>query len=324
VKVSRPFLILVSLLQLFLADPSAAQLVYPDKPIHLIVGFPPGSQPDIVARLLGQELAAAMKSPVVVDNVTGASGTIAAERLAKAPPDGYTVGLLSQTHVVISPILHKVAYDPLRDFSPVSQISVSPNLLVVATALPVHSVAQLVALAKSRPGQLTFASSGNGSGTHMAAELFRSAAGIDIRHIPYRGVVAAVPDLVAGRVTMMFSPLPVVSPQVRDGQLRALAVTSLRRSEAMPELPTVAEAGYPGFEATNWYGLLAPAGAPAGVVSRLHLEVTKALQVPELRRKLTDLGIEVVGNGPDEFASVIRNDIPRWSKLIKDAAIKEE
>jgi len=324
VKVSRPFLILASLLQLFLADPLAAQPVYPDKPIHMIVGFPPGSQPDIVARLLSHELAAAMRSPVVVDNVTGASGTIAAERLAKATPDGYTVGLLSQTHVVISPILHKVAYDPLRDFSPVSQISVSPNLLVVATTVPANSVAQLVELAKRRPGQLTFASSGNGSGTHMAAELFRSAAGIDIRHIPYRGVVAAVPDLLAGRVTMMFSPLPVVLPQVRLGQLRALAVTSLRRSEAMPELPTLAEAGYPGFEATNWYGLLAPAGAPASVVTRLHVEVIKALQLPELRRKLTDLGIEVVGNGPDEFTSVIRTDIPRWTKLIKDAAIKED
>lgn len=323
-KVSRPFLILASLLQLFLADPLAAQPVYPDKPIHMIVGFPPGSQPDIVARLLSHELAAAMRSPVVVDNVTGASGTIAAERLAKATPDGYTVGLLSQTHVVISPILHKVAYDPLRDFSPVSQISVSPNLLVVATTVPANSVAQLVELAKRRPGQLTFASSGNGSGTHMAAELFRSAAGIDIRHIPYRGVVAAVPDLLAGRVTMMFSPLPVVLPQVRLGQLRALAVTSLRRSEAMPELPTLAEAGYPGFEATNWYGLLAPAGAPASVVTRLHVEVIKALQLPELRRKLTDLGIEVVGNGPDEFTSVIRTDIPRWTKLIKDAAIKED
>ena len=323
-KVSRPFLILASLLQLFLADPLAAQPVYPDKPIHMIVGFPPGSQPDIVARLLSHELAAAMRSPVVVDNVTGASGTIAAERLAKATPDGYTVGLLSQTHVVISPILHKVAYDPLRDFSPVSQISVSPNLLVVATTVPANSVAQLVELAKRRPGQLTFASSGNGSGTHMAAELFRSAAGIDIRHIPYRGVVAAVPDLLAGRVTMMFSPLPVVLPQVRLGQLRALAVTSLRRSEAMPELPTLAEAGYPGFEATNWYGLLAPAGAPASVVTRLNVEVTKALQLPELRRKLTDLGIEVVGNGPDEFTSVIRTDIPRWTKLIKDAAIKED
>jgi len=231
VKVSRPFLILVSLLlQLPLADPSAAQSVYPDKPIHLIVGFPPGSQPDIVARLLGQEMAASMKSPVVVDNVTGASGTIAAERLAKAAPDGYTVGLLSQTHVVIGPILHRAAYEPLRDFSPVSQISVSPTLLVVATGVPANSVAELVKLAKRRPGLLTFASSGNGSGTHMAAELFKSAAGIDIRHIPYRGVVAAVPDLVAGRVTMMFSPLPVVSPQVRDGQLRALAVTSLRRN----------------------------------------------------------------------------------------------
>ena len=324
-NMSRPFLILVSFLQLLLADQSSsAQPIYPDKPIHMIVGFPPGSQPDIVARLLGHELAAAIRTPIVVDNVTGASGTIAAERLAKAAPDGYTLGLLSQTHVVISPILHKVAYDPLRDFSPVSQISVSPNLLVVATAVPANSVAQLVELAKSRPGLLTFASSGNGSGTHMAAELFRSAAGIDIRHIPYRGVVAAVPDLVAGRVTMMFSPLPVVLPQVREGQLRALAVTSLRRSAAMPELPTLAEAGYPGFEATNWYGLLAPAGTPVSVVTRLHLEVIKALQLPDLRRKLTDLGIEVVGNRPDEFTSIIRADIPRWTKVIKDAAIKED
>ncbi len=316
--------LIFGLLALLTVGSPAAQTTYPEKPIHIVVGFPPGSQPDIVARLLGQKLAEALGKAVVVENVTGAAGNIAADRVAKAAPDGYTLGLLSQTHIAINPSLYKLAYDPVKDFAPVSQVTVSPNMLVVHNAVPAKSVKELVALAKAQPGGLTFASSGSGSGTHMAAELFKSTTALDIRHIPYKGVVAAIPDLLGGRVTMMFSPIPVVLPLVREGKLRALAVTSLRRSSAAPELPTIAESGYPGFEATNWYGLFAPARTPATIVRRLHLETVKALALPELRGKLTDLGMEVIGNSPDEFASVIKSEIPKWAKMIKESGIKPD
>jgi tripartite-type tricarboxylate transporter receptor subunit TctC len=311
-------------LALLIAATAAAQSAYPEKAIHVIVGFPPGSQPDLVARLLSQKLAEALEKPVVVENVTGAAGSIAAERVAKAAPDGYTLGLLSQTHLVINPSIYKLSYDPVKDFSPVSQVTVSPNILVVANAVPAKTVTELIALAKAQPGMLTFASSGSGSGTHMAAEMFLATTAVDIRHIPYKGVVAAVPDLLAGRVSMMFSPIAVVLPLVREGKLRAIAVTSLKRSSAVPELPTIAESGYPGFEATNWYGLVAPARTPPELTRRLHLETVKALAAPEMRSKFGQLGIDVIGNSPEEFAAMIKSETPKWAKVIKKAGIKPD
>ncbi len=311
-------------LALLVATGALAQTGYPDRPIHLIVGFPPGSQPDTVARLIGKRLTDGLARTVIVENVTGAAGNIAAERVAKAGPDGYTLGLVSQTHVVINPALYKLPYDPVRDFAPIAQVSVSPNLLVVNTGVPAASVSELIALGKARPDALTYASSGTGSGTHMAAELFQSTTGVHLRHIPYKGVVAALPDLVGGRVSMMFSPIPVALPLVREGKLRALAITSLRRSSVIPQLPTIAESGYPGFEATNWYGLVAPAGTAATTISRLHAEVVKALGSPELRGKFADLGIEPIGNTPEEFAAAIASEAPKWAKLIKQAGIRLE
>ena len=320
----RIFGLIPAVIALLVSGGIAVQAAYPERPIHLVVGFPSGSQPDLVARLLGAKLAEALGKPVLVENVTGAAGNIAADRVAKAAPDGYTLGLLSQTHLVVNPSLYKLPYDPVGDFAPVSQVAVSPNMLVVNNAVAAQSVGDLVALARKQPGVLTFASSGSGSGTHMAAESFKSAAGIDITHVPYKGVVAALPDLVSGRVTLMFSPIPVVLPMVRAGKLRALAVTSAQRSVAVPDLPTVAESGYPGFEATNWYGVLAPARTPAPVVARLHLEIARALAQPDLHGKLTELGLEIIGNSSEEFAAAIKAEIPRWAKVIKDANIKVE
>jgi tripartite-type tricarboxylate transporter receptor subunit TctC len=316
--------LICGLLAPLIAATATAQTAYPEKPIHLIVGFPPGSQPDLVARLLGQKLTDSLEKPVAIENVTGAAGNIAADRVAKAAPDGYTLGLLSQTHMVINPLLYKLSYDPVKDFAPVSQVTVSPNMLVVANAVPANSVTELIALAKAQPGALTFASSGSGSGTHMAAEMFVAATAVEIRHIPYKGVVAAVPDLVAGRVSMMFSPIPVVLPQVREGKLRALAVTSLKRSSALPELPTVAQSGYPGFEATNWYGLVAPARTPAAVIARLHAETVKAVSAAETRTEFARLGIEAIGNSPQEFSAMIKSEIPKWAKVIRQAGIKPD
>jgi tripartite-type tricarboxylate transporter receptor subunit TctC len=316
--------LMFGLLALLIVGSPAAQTSYPEEPIRLVVGFPPGSQTDTVARLLGQKFADAWGKPVAIDNATGAAGNIAADRVAKAAPDGYTLGLMSQTQLVVNPSLYKLAYDPVKDFAPISQVTVSPNMLVVGNAVPAKSVKELVALAKAQPGGLTFASSGSGSVPHMAMELFKTVAALDTRPILYKGSVAAIPDLVGGRVTMMFSPMAAVLSAVREGKLRALGVTSLRRSSAAPELPTIAESGYPGFEATVWFGLLAPARTPATIVRKLHLETVNALAQSDVRAKFADLGVEGIGNSPDEFAAVIKSEIPKWAKVIKDSGIKPD
>jgi len=316
--------LMLGLLALLIVGSSAAQTTYPEKPIRVVVAFPPGGQPDAVARLLGQKFAEAWGKPIVADNATGAAGTIAADRVAKAAPDGYTLGFLGQGQLVINPSLYQLAYDPVKNFAPVSLVAVTPFVLVVHNSVPAKSVKELVALAKAQPGGLTFASAGSGSTPHMSAELFKSVAGLDVRHIPYKGVMAAIPDLLGGRVTMIFSPPLVALPLAREGKLRALAVTSLRRSSAAPELPTIAESGYPGFEVTSWYGLLAPARTPATIIRKLHLATGTALGLPDLRAKLTDLGLEAIGNSPDEFAAVIKSEIPKWAKVIKAAGIKPD
>jgi len=316
--------LMFGLLALLIVESPAAQTNYPEKPIRMVVGFPPGSSSDTVARLLGQKFAEAWGKPVLIDNAAGAAGNIAADRVAKAEPDGYTLGLLASPPLVVNPSLYKLAYDPVKDFAPVSQVTVSPNILVVHNTVPAKSVKELVALAKAQPGGLTFASGGSGSANHMAAELFKSMAGVDIRHIPYKGVPLAIPDLLGGRVTMIFSPTAIVLPLVREGKLRALAVTTLKRSSAVPELPTIAESGFPGFESTGWNGLLAPARTPATILRKLHLETVKALALTDVRAKLADLGVEGIGNSPDEFAAVIKSEIPKWAKVIKESGMKAD
>jgi len=313
-----------ALVALLIAGSPLAQTNYPLNSIRLIAGFPPGSQSDSVARLLGGSIGEAWGKPVLIDNVPGAAGNIAADRVAKAAPDGYTLGLLGQGQIVVNPNLYKLAYEPVKDFAPVSQVYMSTNILIVHNALPAKSVKELVALAKAHPGTLTFASGGSGSSNHMAAELLKSVAGVDIRHIPYKGVVLAIPDLLAGRVMMMFSPTSNVLPLVRDGKLRALAVTSLKRSPAVPELPTIAESGYPGYEATIWMGLFAPARTSATIIQKLHLETVKALALPDVRTKFADLGVEGIGSSPDEFAALIKSAIPKWAKVIKESGIKPD
>jgi tripartite-type tricarboxylate transporter receptor subunit TctC len=319
----RPGLLSAALAVLIIGSP-AARAAYPEKPIHIIVGIAPGSLPDTIARLLGQRLSELVGTPVVIDNVPGAAGNIAADRVAKAAADGYTLGLLTQTQIVVNPSLYKLAYDPVRDFAPISQLTISSNILVVNNAVPATSVKELVALAAAQPGRLTFASGGSGSGTHLAAELLKVAAGIDIRHIPYKGVTAAIPDLLAGRVTMMFSPIQSVLPLVHEGKLRALAVSSLNRAPTFPKVPTIAESGYPGFEVTLWNGLLAPAGTPAAIVDRLHLETVRALARADVRARFADLGLDTVGNSPTEFAAAVKSEIPRWAKVIRATGIKQD
>lgn len=312
------------LLALLVAGSPVAQSNYPEKPIRIAVGFPPGGPADTIARLLGQKLAEGLRRPVVIENVPGAAGNIGADRVAKAPSDGYTLGLLSDAQIVVNPSLYKLPYDPVRDFVPISQACITPTILVVHNAAPAKNVRELVALAKARPGELTFASGGSGTSAHLPGELLKYMAGIDISHVPYKGAVLAIPDLLSGRVTMMFSPVSIVLPLVRDGRLRALAVTSLKRSSTVPELPTMDESGYPGFEATVWLGLFAPARTPTGIVGKFHLETVKVLGQVDVRAKLADLGFEIIGNSPDEFATVVKSEIPKWTKLIKESGIKPD
>jgi len=316
--------VILSVSAIVTAGHAAAQSNYPEKPIRIIVGFPPGGPSDIVARLLGQKLAESLGKSVLVENVPGAAGNIGADRVAKAAPDGYTLGLPNEAQIVINPSLYKLPYDPVKDFAPITQVVVSAQVLVVHPSLPAKNVRELVALAKARPSELTFASGGSGNQVHLAGELLKSMAGIDISHIPYKGVALAIPDLLGGRVTMMFSPISVALPLVREKRLRALAVTSLRRSPTVPELPTMDESGFRGFETTPWFGLLAPATTPATIVRKLHLETVKVLALADVRVKFADLGMDVIGNSPDEFAAAIRSEIPKWAKLIKESGIKAD
>jgi tripartite-type tricarboxylate transporter receptor subunit TctC len=297
---------------------------YPVKPIRMIVGFPPGGQSDTVARLVGRALSESLRQPIAIENIAGAAGNIAAERVARAAPDGYTLGMLASPQLVINPTLYKLSFDPLKDFSAISRVVVTPTVLAVHTGVPVTNLNELIAIARSRPGQLTYASSGSGTEGHLTGELLKSIARIDVRHVPYKGVVAAVPDLVSGRVTMMFSPTVVVLPLVREGKLRALAVTSLKRSSAVPQVPTIAESGYPGFEVSGWNALMAPAGTATAIIRKLQMETTKAVSRQELHAKLVDLALEPVADAPDELGAIIKSQLFRWAQVIHTSGIHRD
>jgi hypothetical protein len=297
---------------------------YPAKPVHIVVGFSSGAATDSVARMLAQKFTDSWGTQVVVENVPGAGGNASGSRVAKAAPDGHTLGLFIEQQMVVNPSLYTMPFDPVKDFAPISKVAATSQILSVNIALPAKSLKELVALAKASPGKLTYASGGSGSAPHVATEFFKATAGIDIRHIPYKGVTLAIPDVLQGRVDMMFSPIQGVLAQVRDGKLRPLAVTSLKRSVLVPDIPTIAESGYPGFEASIWYGLFAPAQTPAPVVSRLNEEVLKAVGQADVREKLAGLAIETLGGSPSELGSSVRTAIPVWAKLVKDAGIKAD
>ena len=300
-----------------------AQSGYPDKPVKVIVGFTPGVAPDLAARMLAEKLSDAWGKPMVVENVTGAGGNIGADRVAKAVPDGYTLGMVGNGSLIFSPSMYaKLAFDPVKDFTPISQIFVAANALVVPVSSPAKSLAELIALARAEPGKLTYAHAGAGTSQHLAAELFKSVGNLDIRPIAYRGTTAMLPDLLSGRVDLSFANVANALALVREGKLRAFAVTSLRRSASAPDLPTMAESGYPGFEAVPWFGLMGPPGMQEALVERLHRDTVKALAGPEMRKKFSDFGMDVVAGSPTELAARITRELPQWSKLIKQAGIK--
>jgi tripartite-type tricarboxylate transporter receptor subunit TctC len=303
---------------------AGAQTAYPNKPIRLLVGYPPGGATDIVARIVAQKLGERLGQPVVVDNLPGAGGIIASEKVAKAAPDGYTLVLTNTAHG-INPSLHtSLPYDTVASFAPVIKLADLTLVLVVTPTFPARSVGELVALARSRPGALHFASSGVGQSLHLAGELLKSMAGIDIVHVPYKGGAPARAALLAGQVEMMFESAIGVLPFVQAGRLRALGVSGAQRSPAMPDVPTLAEAGVPGFEASGWLGILAPAGTPAAIVAGLNADVNAVLRQADVSAQLAGNGADVAGGSPEQFAAFVAAEIEKWARVVKATGLKAE
>jgi len=315
------------LLALLIALPAAAQTAaqYPVKPIRMIVTAAAGSGPDITARIVGQKLNVALGQPVVIENRAGAGGSIAAELAAKAPPDGYTLVMASAGSHAVSPALYpKLSWDPVRDFVPITIVAIAPNILIVHPSLPVKSVRELIALAKARPGQLSFGSGGSGSTAHLSGELFRTMANIRIVHIPFKGAPSAALGVIGGQVEMGLLNLPPTLPQVKSGRLKGLAVTAAKRAGAIPELPTIAEAGVPGYEAVTWYGVMAPAGTPPEITAKLYAAISADLRNDDTRARIAADGGEVVGSTPEEFAAVLKRDLAKWTKVVKDSGARAD
>ena len=298
---------------------------YPDRPIRLILPFPTGGPTDIVARVFAIRLSEALHEQIVVDNRGGAAGVIACEIAARAVPDGYTMLLGVIGTLTVNPNLFKtLPYEPLRDFAPVSLLSASPYVLAVGTAVPAHSVKELVALAKASPGRLNFASGGVGTGNHLTGELFKITAGIDIVHVPYKGASLAIADVIAGRIQIWVINLLPATPHLKAGRVRALAITSARRSASAPDIPTVAESGYPGYETTSWHGIVVPVKTPPAVIERLHAELAKIARRPDVLELLGAQGSDVIGSTPGEFAAFIKSETAKWGRVIAAAGIKPE
>jgi tripartite-type tricarboxylate transporter receptor subunit TctC len=302
---------------------SGAEALYPSKPVRILVGFSPGGGTDVAARIIGKKLSETWNQQVVIDNRAGAGGLVAFEMAAKANPDGYTLLATSPSFAIQPSISPKLPFDPLRDFAPVTQATSAPYLLVLYPGVEARSLSELVNLAKANPGKLNYASGGIGSAQHLTAELFRLTAGISIVHVPFKGAVN-IPDVIAGRVQMLFSGLPQALPHVQAGRLRALAVTTRSRSSVVPTIPTIAEAGVPGFEVTIWYGILATGRTPRSIVDKLYDDIVHALQSTDVRQQLTSLGLEPVGNPPDEFAAKVRSEMAQWAKVVRQAGIRPE
>ncbi len=309
----------VAVLVLALGCAGAFAQAYPAKPIHLVVPYPAGGPLDIMARAIGQKLTEAWKQPVIVDNRAGAGGNIGADAVAKAAPDGYTLLMGAVATHAINPVLYsKIPYDPIKDFAPVALVAQVPNILVVNPSVPAKSVRELIELARAKPGSLNFASGSTGSTGHLAGELFNTMAGVKMVHIPYKGAAPATTDLLSGQVQLMFDNLASALPNVKAGKLRALAVTTLKRSPAVPDLPTIAESGLPGFDLTTWFGLFVPAGTPPEIVAKLNAEVVRALNAKDMRERLEKMGTEPpADNTPEHFAAFVRSEAAKYAKVVK-------
>lgn len=317
----RVFLIFFSSLSI---TPAIGSEPYPTKPVRMIVAVPPGGPADTLARLVGPRLTETLGQTIVIDNRPGANGIIAYEMAARAAPDGYTFVLVAAGAAINPSLYREVRYDPIKDFAPVTQGISVPNILVVHASVPASSVKELIAVAKARQGRFTFASAGNGTSGHLALELFRLSAGIDVIHIPYKGGGPALAELLGGQVQALFSIALAATPQIKAGKIRALAITSSKRSPVAPELVTIAEAGFPGFEVVGWFGWLAPARTPRAIVTRLNGDIVSALHAPDIRERLLALSSEPVGNAPEQFAAFIKSEHAKWARVVKEANIRME
>ena len=305
--------------------PALAQDAYPQKSIRMVVAYPPGGGTDIVGRMVAQKLSEAWGQTVVVDNRGGATGNIGTEIVARSPADGYTLlmGNVAPNAINVS-LFAKIPYDPVNDFEPVSLVALTPNILLVHPALPVKTVKEFVALAKAKPGTLNYSSAGIGSSSHLAPELLAMMTGINIVHVPYKGGGPGLVDLLSGQMQFMMTTTPAAMPHVKSGKIRALGVTSAKRSQSLPEIPTIAEAGVKGYEVSTWYGVLAPAKTSKAIVTKLHGEIIRLIAVPDTKEKLLSQGFEPVGSTPEEFGAYIKSEIAKWAKVIKTAKIKAE
>ncbi len=312
-------------LTMLAAGPAAAQpAAYPSKPIRIVVPYPPGGFNDTLARTVGARLQTVWGQPVTVDNKPGGGTVIGTDAVAKSAPDGYTLFIMPFAFAVNPSIFRKLPYDPAKDFAPITLAATTPNLLVIGPEIKVNSVAELLALARSKPGGLSYASTGAGSSNHLSMEKFKQMAGVDITHIPYKGSAPAVTDLIGGQVGLMFDNVPNVIQHIKAGKLKALAVTSAKRSPHVPDLPTVAEAGVPGFEVSVWFGIAAPGGTPAAIIDKLHAEIVRTLNLPEVRDKFFAQGVDVVGSTPAQFAVHLKEQMAMWAKVVKDAGVTPE
>ncbi|MFJ4292881.1 tripartite tricarboxylate transporter substrate binding protein [Cupriavidus sp. NPDC089707] len=297
---------------------------YPTKPITIVVPASPGGAIDLVARLVGQKLTEAWGQSVVVDNRSGATGIVGTDLVAKAAPDGYTLALVASSHAINPNMVRKLPFDTVKSFEPVALTHLVPLMLVVSPSVPAKSVKELIAYGKAHPGQLSFASSGSGGAPHFSGELFKSMAGLDMVHIPYKGSTLAHPDLTSGRVSLMFDTVAAINPQVKAGKVRALAVTTTKHAAIAPQLPTMAEAGLPGYDTSTWGGVLAPAGTPKAVIDKLNAGINQALAAPDVRERLLAAGIEPAGGSPAQFSGFIQTEMVKWAKVAKNAGIQPE
>ena len=299
---------------------AAAQTAFPSKPITIIVPFAAGGTTDILARVVGQALSTELGQPVVIENRAGAGGNIGAQAAARSPADGHTLFMGTVgTHAINASLYKKLPFDPIKDFAPLTRVANVPNLLVANPAQPYKTVGELIAYAKANPGKINFGSSGSGSSIHLSGELFNALAKVDMVHVPYKGSAPAVTDLLGNQIAIMFDNMPSAIQHVRSGKLRALAVTTAKRSPELPNVPTIAEAGVPGYEATSWFGLFAPAGTPAAVVTRLNTAIVKILASADVKKKITEQGGEVYSEKPEQFAAFIQKEAVKWGKVVRDS-----
>jgi tripartite-type tricarboxylate transporter receptor subunit TctC len=321
----RKLALAVAALVALCLTPTARAADYPTRPVTLVVAFTPGGPSDVLARIVGRQLEKVLHQPFVIENRPGGAGNIAAEYVAHAKPDGYTL-LMGNNSILATngALFAKLAYDAEKDFAPISMVGTQPNILVVNPNVPVHTVAELIALAKQQPGKLNYGNSGYGAAAHLSAELFKTEAHVEIVGINYKGAAPALQDLIAGQTQLMFATSASVVGHIKSGLVRPIAVTTLKRFSLMPDLPTVAESGLPGFDATTWHGLVAPAHTPKDVIAALHRATVEGLEDPETRARLADLGVEIAATSPAEFAAYIKSEIPKWTAVVKSAGVHLE